>query len=331
MRVAVVGATGAFGRELVAALEELAGEGELGHEAPILLSSERSAGEVFPWRGDEEVLVEAFSEENVRGAELALVAVPPEVSPRVVEVLRLQGIPAIDASRTFRGKAPLFLSEAAAPLVGASLVALPGAESLQLARLLSPLTELGLSWVRTTVLRSASGAGHAGVEELAEATGKLLNGQEPPEPKLGHRLAFNLVPQAGAFTAGITEAESDLALEVERLVPGVKVAATVAWGPWFYGHFQSVSVGFSRPVSLEAVRARLSGAAAVKVVDEPSQSIYPMPLLATGDEAVLVGRLRVDPIDPAAVQLVSAMDNLRASAAHALEALKALARAGRAH
>src|SRR5690606_7715250 len=110
----------------------------------------------------------------------------------------------------------------------------------------------------------------------------------------------------------------------------LRVGATLAWAPWFYGHFVTATLQLGAPVSLDAVRERLSGAPGVKVVDEAGQAVYPMPSLATGDDAVLVGRLRVDPIDPSSVSLVLAVDNVRASAAHAVAGLKLLAAARRA-
>lgn len=333
MRVGLIGATGALGQELLAALGEAADEPELRLEPPVLLASNRTANEAFPWGSDEELPVEAFERDAVRGLDAAIVATPPDVATTVVSTLRELGIPAIDASRAHRSSAPLyFTATQTTALASAPVVALPGPDSLQLARVLAALAPLGPRWARATVLRAASGAGRKGVTELAESTGKLLNGQEPESPLLGHRLAFNAVPQAGAFTGEWTEAELDLAREVPALTGlDARVSATVMWAPWFYAHLQSVQIGFAQGVSLAAVRARLEGASGVKLVDAPAESVYPMPSIATGDEAVLVGRLRVDTIDSSVIDFVSAMDNVRAMAVHAVDALRALARARAAH
>ena len=121
-------------------------------------------------------------------------------------------------------------------------------------------------------------------------------------------------------------------IEVPRLLgSGIKVAATVAWAPWFYSHVVTATVGLGDAANADAVRAALSGAAGVKVVDTPAESVYPMPALATGDEAVLVGRVRPEAIDSHAISLVIAADNVRMTAAHALAALRTALRARRAH
>lgn len=331
MKVAIIGATGALGQELVGALGEAAGEA-LELAPPLLFASKRSVGEVFPWLEEEELVVEEYGPDELRGLDAALVAVPEAEAAKIVPRLRELGVLAIDASRAHRRSAPLFFADGVTSVAGASVVALPSAEALAVARILVPLAEHGPAWVRATVLRSASGAGKAGITELAESTGKLLNGQEPEVPLLGHRVAFNLIPQAGPFSEGTAEGEADFADELPRLVgDGLRAAATTAWAPWFYGHFLTLTIGFRKAPSLDVLRAALSGAPGVKVVDTPAEAIYPMPALATGDEAVLVGRLRADPLEPQAISCVLAVDNVRITAVQAIAALGSALRARRAH
>ncbi len=333
VRTAIIGATGALGQELFAALAEVAREGELDLEPPVLCTTGRTAGEPFAWlEEDEEVAVEPFGPAALRGCSYALVAVPAAAAAGVVATLQQLGMATVDASRAHRQTAPLFFDHRPPPLAGVGLVALPSPEALMLARVVAALDDLDPLRLSATVLRAASAAGQAGVSELAEATGLLLNGQEPPTPKLGHRLAFNLVPQAGAFDGAHAQAERDLALELPALCGRpLAVASTIAYGPWFYGHFATVSLSFGRPTTAEAVRERLEAAGHVKVLDNPAEAVYPMPSLATGDDAVLVGRVRADPSDPNGVQLVVVMDAVRATAALAVEALQALVRAREAH
>ncbi len=327
LQTAIVGATGVLGQELLAALAELARDGEADLAPPVLCATGESAGETFPWLEDEELAVEPFSTAAVRGAAAALVAVPPAAAPGIVQKLRELGVAAVDASRAHRQTAPLFFDTRPPSLAGAPLVATPSAEAHLLARPLAALLEWEPSSVHATVLRPASAAGEAGVSELAQATGLLLNGEEPPAPRLGHRLAFNLVPQAGAFEGPDAEAERDLAWELPRLVGReLAVASTVLFGPWFYGHLATATVGFSREATADRVRERLESAPQVKVLDDPSEAVYPMPSLATGDGAVLVGRVRADPSREHGVQMVLAMDAVRATAVLAVKALLALAR-----
>jgi aspartate-semialdehyde dehydrogenase len=334
VRVAVVGATGLVGQELLGALSEAAQEGELDLAPPLVLATGRAAGETFPWiEEDEELVLEPFSAENAREARFALVAVAPEAAGGVVETLRKLGVTSVDVSRAHRETSPLYFDRRPPPLAGATVVALPSVEALLVGRVVEAVRGLGPVRVGGTLLRPASAAGQAGVGDLAEAAGRLLNGQEPEAPALGHRLAFNLVPQAGAFEGAHAQAELDLEAEVRRLVgePALQVWSTVGYAPWFHGHFAALELQFGAAVTEGAVRAALEGGPGVKLLDDTAQAVYPMPSLATGDSAVLVGRVRGDRADATRVHLVAAVDGLRATAVLAVEALGALVRAGRTH
>jgi aspartate-semialdehyde dehydrogenase len=334
VRIGLVGATGALGRELLAALAELAREEVVDLAPPVLLATSRSAGETFGWlEEDDELVVEPFSVETVRGLAYAIVAVPEAAASDVCTTLSRQGIAFIDASRANRGRSPLYFDARPPALAGSSSLSLPSSESLLLARIVQALESFAPAWVRGELLAPASGAGQAGVSELAEGTGQLLNGNEPGTPKLPHRLAFNVIPQFGPFTGDRTQSELDAARELPLLtgLPGLRSGLTVGLGPWFYGHHASLTVGLGRGASLDELRTALSAAAHVKLLDSPAENIYPMPSLATGDDAVLVGRLRLDPVDAHAVQLVAAMDGVRAVAALAADALAALVRSRESH
>jgi aspartate-semialdehyde dehydrogenase len=335
LRIAVIGATGVVGREIVADLLALAESRDISVGTPRLFASGKTAGEVVGWAQDEDIVVEPYEPDAVRGLDAAIVATPRDAAPAIVARLRQLGVTAIDLSRTHRDQAPLFIDGVLAPAgtswANAPVISLPSAEALALARVVNPLQAMRPRWVRVSLLKAASGAGQAGVDELAESTGRLLNGQEPENPMLGHRLAFNTVPQAGAFTGADTEAELDLQRELRRLSDGLPVACTVAWGPWFFGLSATVTLGFEAAVQLDQVRAAWEQAKHVKVLDEPKETIYPMPSLATGDDAVLAGRLRIDPLDPRAVQFVLAMDNARATAAMAVSALQMALQLKQAH
>ncbi len=336
MRVGIIGATGVVGREVVAGLSEPgeARDETVGREPPSLFATEKSAGEAFAWGEDEELLVEAYTPESVRGLDVAVVAVPAAAAGPIVVRLRELGVVALDTSRFHRRQAPLFFDDNPRPLnlAGAPVVALPSAESLGLARIIAAFSSFRPSSVRATVLKAASGGGQGGVKDLVEATGRLLNGQEPESPLQGHRLAFNMVPQVGAFEGPDSEAETDLAYDLRRMLGEMPVAvsSTVAWGPWIYGDFLTVSVRLESEVPLQTLRDSVKGKH-LKLVDQPGLGVYPMPLLATGDDALLVGRLRMDKTDRRELHLVAAMDGARASAAHAIEALRTVVRARQVH
>lgn len=334
VRIALAGATGLVGQEILNVLAEVAREGTVEIAPPILFATARAAGETLPWiEEDEELVVEPFSAETARGVQFAITAVPAAASATLAPEMRKLGIPTVDLSRQHRATAPLYIDARPTSLQGATVVALPSPEAALTVRLIEALRELQPIRVGGTYLRPASAAGQAGVGDLAEATGRLLNGQEPEAPALGHRLAFNVVPQAGAFTGADAEAELDLSDEVRKLCGDAApaISSTVAFAPWFHGHFASLELQFARPVKADAVRAALEKASRVKVIDDPAAAVYPMPLLATGDDAVQVGRLRVDAADPTRLRLVAAMDGVRSTAVLAVDALLALVRSAQSH
>ncbi len=341
MRIGIIGATGLLGREIVAGLStEADGRAEtLGTDPPTLFATGRSAGETFEWAKDEELIVEAYGTESVRGLDVAVVAVPPEATPGIVQRLRELGVTTIDASSTVR-EAPLFFEEAARPpkLAGAAVVTLPSPEALAIARVLVGLEAFSPRAFKATILKAVSGAGEAGVTDLVEATGRLLNGQEPEPTALGHRRAFNVIPQAGGFSGAAADTERELALQAQlrsmladtfsELPTGI---TTMGWGPWLYGDFLTLNVRLGGEVSLDLIRRALRSRPHVKVLDDPESAVYPTPALATGDDAVLVGRIRTDPTEPRGIQLVAAIDGARAAASHAIVALSAVVRARHTH
>jgi aspartate-semialdehyde dehydrogenase len=182
------------------------------------------------------------------------------------------------------------------------------------ALVLKPLLDAaGLSRVAVVALESASGAGRRGIDQLEGEAMALMNGREPDPPSaIPHRLAFNLVPQVGPFgDAGTTASEALLAADLAALLPGAAVVATGVRVPVFYGHAAVVRLATARRLSPAEVREMLRGTEGVKLIDRPGEQLYPMPMLALNDDAVLVGRVREDPTAPNGLELVLAVDNLR--------------------
>ncbi|HET9594899.1 MAG TPA: aspartate-semialdehyde dehydrogenase [Anaeromyxobacteraceae bacterium] len=328
LTVAIVGATGAAGRALVQALEE--------SDLPVaelrLLATERSAGAELDFRGDL-LRVAPAKEGALAGAQLAFLSAGAAVSRDWAPRARAAGAVAVDLSPAFRAAAevPLALPElnpeALGRVVAGGLVAIPGPAAAHLALALAPLHRAaGVERASTVVLEAVSGAGQRGVEELEAELRAMLSLQEPPPPTaLPHRVAFNVVPQVGAAgDDGVTEEERGLAAEVRRLLgSSLAVTATALRVPVFYGHVQAVTVRTRRALGAGEARELLRHSPGVKVLDAPGEGVYPMPMLAVNDEAVLVGRVRSreDGLD-----LVIAGDNLRAGGAGtAVAAAKILA------
>lgn len=332
LSIAVLGSTGAVGRTLV----EVLAEGELPVASLRPLAGERSAGEELEWQG-EPVRAEAVRDGAFRGVDLALLAAPAAVAKAWAPKARAEGALVVDLSPAFRVDPDVPLVVAGvndAALVtppARGLVAVPGAPAVQLAVALQPLRALlGLQRVQVTTLEAVSAAGQGGVAQLEAELRAMLAFQEPPAPAaLAHRAAFNVVPQAGAFgPSGSSEEELGLVVELARVLgpPFFRASATVVRVPVFHGHLSVVNAVTERTAKAADVREALRGAAGVKLLDAPGEAVYPMPMLAVSDDAVLVGRVREDPSVERGVSFLVVGDNLRQGAAvNAVRVAKLLA------
>lgn len=322
LTLAVLGATGAVGRAIVQVLEE--------QELPVaslrLLARKDSAGEEIEFRGDA-LEVEEAAPRAFRGVDVAFFAVPAAAAREWVPKARAEGCRAVvDASAAFR-------SDAEVPLVVASvnpaalegfgergLVAGPEAAAILLATALEPLRQAaGLMRVAAATLHAASGSGEPAVRELEAEVADLMNGREPDPPiESPHRVAFNLVPHVGSFgLGGRTDEESRTAAEVRRVLgePELPLSVTSVRVPVFFAHTQLVWLRTRRKLPVEEARQALRNGAGLKLVDDPAERVYPMPMLAVNDNAVLVGRVREDVSQEDGLELVVCGDNLRAGAA----------------
>jgi aspartate-semialdehyde dehydrogenase len=325
MKLVLLGATGAVGSALLELLEE--------RDTPVeslkLLATERSAGTELEVRG-EAYEVEALAEGAFRGADVAILAAPPDVAKAWAPRARADGCRlVIDLSPAFRMDPDVPLAVAGVNDAGLSpgaigarggLVACPGATALQLVAALSPLhAAAGIERAAVTALQSASAAGRRGVAQLEQEAQALMNGVEPePGAAFPHRLAFNLLPAAGAFgPSGYGEEELRVAAETRRAMNALElpVTATVVRVPVFYGHAAAVNVRTRRKLSAAEAREALKRSPWVKVIDEPAQGVYPMPMLAVSDDAVHAGRVRDDLSQPNGLELFLVAENLRTCAA----------------
>lgn len=323
LRIAVVGATGVVGSEVLSSLFDR----DFPAENLTVLASERSEGEELEY-GEETLEVEKASADAFRGMGLVLFATPAEVSRTLAPAAQAAGAWVVDASPAFRadGNVPLVLPGFNSEVLGASfkgrIVAVPSAVTTALVTLLEPLRQaFGVAQVQVTALLGVSSGGQQGVRELEQQTAALLSGREPESHVFPHRVAFNLVPQVGPFMANSpwTEEEAGWTLEAARLfapkgeVP--VVAGTAVQVPSFYGHGVSVHVRLRQPAPVDQARAALKASPALKVLDSPGEKIYPMPSLVTADPTVHVGRLRSFPQAPEWLSLFATVDNAGRGAA----------------
>ena len=331
--LAVVGATGVVGRELVGAIAQS------GHPAERvrLLASERSAGEELPF-GDETLEVETASAGTLRGAKLVFLATPADVSRTLAHVAEGAGAVVVDTSRAF-------VSDLRTPVVfprvpGAGLgrvpeahrFRVPGPVSQAILCCLEPLrAAAGLREVSVSALISASGAGRQGVSELEQQTAGLLTSRELEASHFPHRLGFNLIPQVGPFSEGSGSTLEELSWRAETgLLWGRSAPAldgTAVWVPTFYGTLVLMQVRLGKGMTPAEARQLLQAAPGLKILDAPGEGVYPMPMLVTADDAIHVGRIRAFAGSADALELVAAVDNAGATARLCLEVAGLVTRA----
>lgn len=323
LRIALVGATGVVGREVLSALRER----DVEAEQLTVLASERSEGQEVEY-GEESLDVEKATREALQGRGLVLLATPAEVSRELAPLAAAAGAWVVDASSAFRsdGAVPLVLPGFNSELLDAPLkgrvVAVPSAVSTALALILEPLRRaFGVAQVNVTAMMGATSAGNAGVRELEQQTAALLSGREPEMQVFPQRVAFNLVPQVSPFmlNSAWTEEEAGWTLEAARLfaprgeVP--LIGGTAVQVPTFHGHGLSLHIRLRKPAVLEQVRTTLRSAPTLKVLDSPSEKIYPLPSLITSDPTIHVGRVRAFPQVPEWITLFATVDNAGRGAA----------------
>lgn len=320
--VAVVGATGAVGRETLEVLE--------GREVPVgslrPLASPGSARTRVPWAG-RDLVVEALTDEALRGVDLALFTAGPEAARRFVPPALEAGTRIVDDSGAFAEApgVPLVVPAVdATPLTSRpGLVASPDPVVIPLALALAPLRDVaGLRRVVVTTYESASGAGRRAMDELRDQAVALLSFRAPPVDRLPRRLAFDCLPEIGELLeTGETTGERRLPAELRALLgtPDLPIGVTRVRVPVFVGHALAVHVELERPLSAEDARAALAARRALRI--ETSAASYPTADDCAGSEEVLVGRLRPDPSVEGGRGLAFwiVADNLRCGAANLVD------------
>jgi len=299
MRVGVIGATGAVGKELVEVLHK--------RRFPVttlkLFASARSAGTrvATPFG---ETTIEEYSDAEAAKLDLALLAVSGDFAKAHARKLAAAGVAVVDNSSALRLEAdvPLVVPEVNAGAIGTTrLIANPNCTTAILVVALAPLhAAFGLKRVIVSTYQAASGAGAEGMAELeAETRRVLLEGGQAGHSVFAHPLPFNVIPHIDTFQPnGYTREEMKVAWETRKIMglPDLLISCTAVRIPTFRVHAEAVTIETERPVTPEAARAALAAAPGVKLVDDPAAKLYPMPLTATGQDDVEVGRIRANPV-----------------------------------
>ncbi|MFQ5575121.1 MAG: aspartate-semialdehyde dehydrogenase [Terriglobia bacterium] len=316
--VAVVGATGVVGREMIKILEE--------RDFPVsrlrLLASPRSEGEKRRFAG-EEIVVERVSEGALRGTDILLFSAGSGVSKEFGPVAAGHGGTVIDNSSAFRMDkgVPLVVPEINGDLAknGTGIIANPNCSTIQLVLVLAALDrESTIERVVVSTYQSVSGTGREAMVELETQSRRVLDGRAVDAEVYPHQIAFNVLPHCDRFLeTGYTLEEAKLMRETKKIMdrPQLRITATAARVPVFVGHSEAVNVQTSAPIAPERARAVLENAPGVRVVDDPGTSAYPMAVFAAGGDLSLVGRIRKDESVDNGLDMWIVADNLRKGAA----------------
>lgn len=318
--VAILGATGAVGKETLEILDE--------RKFPLtslrLFASKRSAGEVMTCQGKEWKVEELSDSSSFEGVDLAFISATDTISKDYGQRLGTAGIAVIDDSAVFRmdDQVPLVVPEVNAAALQAmprGIVSIPNCTTTPLVMALKPLHDaVGVKRVVVTTFQSVSGTGAAAMDELMDQTKDLLAFRDITTKVYPYQIAFNLLPHIGSFNEeGDCSEEVKIAKETRKILgaPRLRVTATTVRVPVLRCHSEAINVELERPLKANDARAALAAMPGVIVYDDPVKKLYPMPLDATGKDEVYVGRVREDESIANGLNLWVVSDNLRKGAA----------------
>jgi aspartate-semialdehyde dehydrogenase len=318
VNVAILGATGAVGQELLALLAE--------RNFPIkelrLLASSRSAGSKIKFK-DQEITVAAVSEQAFEGIDLVLASAGGSTSKTWASKAVAAGAVVIDNSSAFRldENVPLVVPEinpeAAAKHQG--IIANPNCTTILLGVAIYPLHQVQpIKRVVVSTYQSASGAGARAMTEAQTQARDILDGKQPQAEVLPYPIAFNLFPHNSPLNAqGYCEEEMKMVNETRKIfnTPELKVTATCVRVPILRAHSEAINLEFDQPFDVQQARELIAAAPGVKLVEDWQSNYFPMPIDATGQDPVLVGRIRQDISHNCGLELWLCGDQIRKGAA----------------
>jgi len=317
-RVAIVGATGLVGQEFIKILEQ--------RSFPMtsirLLASERSAGKKL-FVAHQEAEVKETAPDSFEGIDIALFSAGTEISRYFSPIAARSGAVVVDNSAAFRmvDSVPLVIPEVNPEDIKwhKGIIANPNCSTIQMVVALYPLHKVNpIKRIVVTTYQAVSGTGTAAIEELTTQSKQVLEGQDAIPHVYPHQIAFNVLPEIDIFLDnGYTKEEWKMVEETKKIMhaPDIAISATCARVPVFAGHSEAVNVEFSQPMSPEEARRILAQAPGVKVLDDPTISLYPQPWPSAGTDEVFVGRIRRDESHPNGLVMWIVADNLRKGAA----------------
>lgn len=318
MRVAVLGATGLVGREMLKTLEQR--KFPLDDIRP--LASERSAGSKVEFMGSSHT-VEAVGEDSFKGVDIAIFSAGGSASKKWAPIAAKSGAVVVDNSSAWRmdPQVPLVVPEVNPEDIAShkGIIANPNCSTIQAVAALFPLhKKAGLTYVSYATYQSVSGTGKAALDALANGARAILDEKEPETVVYPHPIAFNMLPHIGAFDdEGISEEEWKMVNESRKImhIPDLRVSCTTVRVPVFRGHGEVITAQFERELSPADAKAILREAPGVELVDDPKNDVYPLVRDCAGKDPVYVGRVRRDTGLDRALSMWVVADNLRKGAA----------------
>ena len=330
--VAVAGATGAVGNQMIACLEE--------RDFPVgnlkLLATSKSAGRKLRFKG-EEFPVEELTETSFRGLDIAIFSAGGAASQKYAPFAAKDGCVVVDNSAAWRmdPDVPLVVPEVNPHAMGQysnkGIIANPNCSTIQMVVALAPIhKKVGIKRIVVSTYQAVSGTGKKAIDELHNQTKAILNFIEPERKVYPHRIAFNCLPHIDVFLDnGYTKEEMKMVEETKKILEddSIGITATTVRVPVFFSHSESVNVETRDPITPDEVRALLEKAPGVTVVDNPSENLYPMAIDAAGRDETFVGRIRADESVSSGINLWVVSDNIRKGAAtNALQIAEIVAR-----
>lgn len=317
--VAIVGATGAVGREMLVCLSE--------RNFPLskltLLASARSAGQKLPFKG-EEITIKELTPESFEGIDIALFSAGGGISQEFGPIAAAAGCVVIDNSSAFRmdPEVPLVVPEInpeAAANHPRNIIANPNCSTIITLMGLAPLHKaFGLKGIIASTYQAVSGSGAQGIAELESQIQALVSGSPIETNVYPHQIAHNVIPHVDVFQdTGYTKEEQKMLHEGRKILnlPDLKVTCTCVRVPVMRSHSISLTAIFEKDPSVEEARAAFQDCPGIKLVDDPESALYPVPIGTTGQDDCQVGRIRKDQVLPHSLALWVVGDQVKKGAA----------------
>jgi aspartate-semialdehyde dehydrogenase len=334
-RIAVVGATGSVGREMLNILAER----QFPLDEVAAVASARSTGDIIEFGDTDETLkVRNLEHFDFAGWDMALFAAGSEVSKLHAPRAAQAGCTVIDNSSLYRmdPDVPLIVPEVNAEAIAGyrkkNIIANPNCSTAQLVVALKPLHDAAkIKRVVVATYQSVSGSGKAGMDELFEQSRNIFVGDANEPVKYPKQIAFNVIPQCDVFLEdGTTKEEWKMMVETKKILdPSIKLTATCVRVPVFVGHSEAVNIEFENEISAEEAQNILREAPGIMLIDKREDGGYVTPVECVGDYATFVSRVREDPTVENGLSLWVVSDNLRKGAA--LNAVQIAELLGRKH